>query len=255
MERLTIIEDCGHSFPDGTTAARQPAASSWRLAHSLDRLRDQINAAYPERDVTSDGTIGDQAHASRKSDHNPNGAGVVTALDITDDDGLVDSVWNAIRRSRDPRVKYAIHDGRIFSSYDHADGPAWTWRPYSGSNPHTLHGHLSVSSDPALYDDPAPWQIGTTVSPSTPALAFYAHPRRYDLLAALVATTAPGTPAERAGSVFTTDRALLRVWAADGCRVVGIGDADDLTDLPPGADRVSGRDAVDTFIAALLLER
>ena len=58
---------------------------SWRLARSLAVLRSQINDLSPNRSKISDGTIGNQEHASRVSDHNPNAAGVVTAMDITHD--------------------------------------------------------------------------------------------------------------------------------------------------------------------------
>ncbi|MQB02542.1 MAG: hypothetical protein GEU78_20460, partial [Actinobacteria bacterium] len=62
---------------------------AWRVARSLLTLRDQVDAAAPNRSKRSDGTIGDAAHASRSSDHNPwvkDGAtGVVTAIDLTHD--------------------------------------------------------------------------------------------------------------------------------------------------------------------------
>ncbi|MGB4989147.1 MAG: hypothetical protein WBO10_07930, partial [Pyrinomonadaceae bacterium] len=63
---------------------------SWRIAESLKKLREQINAEWPGRDKASDGGIGDAAHASRSSDHNPwvkdsRGQGVVTAIDIDED--------------------------------------------------------------------------------------------------------------------------------------------------------------------------
>jgi hypothetical protein len=62
---------------------------AWRPAKSLIQLRDQINQIAPNRSKASDGTIGDAAHASRASDHNPwvreGDAGVVTAIDITHD--------------------------------------------------------------------------------------------------------------------------------------------------------------------------
>jgi hypothetical protein len=65
------------------------AVREWRGAKALFRLRDQINATFPGRNKASDGLIGDAAHATRASDHNPwvidNGVGVVTAIDITHD--------------------------------------------------------------------------------------------------------------------------------------------------------------------------
>src|SRR5215472_9581086 len=74
-------------------APPQPALEApvkqWRVAKSLARLRTQINDAFPQRSKSSDGTIGDAAHASRSSDHNPwivdDGIGVVSAFDVTHD--------------------------------------------------------------------------------------------------------------------------------------------------------------------------
>ncbi len=42
-----------------------------RLSKSAIQLREQIDDAFPDRDRTSDGWIGDTRHAARKSDHNP----------------------------------------------------------------------------------------------------------------------------------------------------------------------------------------
>jgi len=90
-----------------------------RLARSLDTLRSQINAKYKDRSKLSDGWIGDTAHAARASDHNPNAEGVVTALDITHDPAHGLDTWKlaeVLRNNKDPRIKYVISNGRIFSS-------------------------------------------------------------------------------------------------------------------------------------------
>lgn len=58
---------------------------AWRLAHSLETLRAQVNAKWPNRSKSSDGSIGDASHSSRLSDHNPDPSGVVRAIDITHD--------------------------------------------------------------------------------------------------------------------------------------------------------------------------
>lgn len=132
---------------------------SWRLARSLKTLRDQVNAAWPNRDKRSDGSIGDAKHSSRKSDHNPNAAGDVCALDIDkdlSDTVTVETIVNALVASRDPRIKYLIWRGRILSS----KVDAWTWRKYTGSNGHFEHLHISVGPAANLYDDPSPWAIG-----------------------------------------------------------------------------------------------
>ena len=55
------------------------------MAKSLEVLLKQVNAQAPGRSKVSDGGIGDEEHSSRASDHNPNAAGVVQALDLTHD--------------------------------------------------------------------------------------------------------------------------------------------------------------------------
>lgn len=129
---------------------------AWRVAKSLLRLRDQINAAAPKRDKSADGTVGDSAHSSRASDHNPTPAGVVCAMDITHDpNGGVDSYKLAefLKGSGDKRIKYIISNGRIWNP---SVSPGW--RKYSGSNPHNHHVHVSVKA--ALADDVSNWVIG-----------------------------------------------------------------------------------------------
>lgn len=140
-------------------------AKAWRLAKSLEMLRAQINALSPNRSKISDGTKGDDAHAARKSDHNPNAAGVVQAIDLTDDEKHgVDNVAlaNALLGSRDPRIKYVIADGKKASG---AGGPSpWKWRPYTGANSHHHHLHISVVDKASLYDDASAWDLsGFTV--------------------------------------------------------------------------------------------
>src|SRR5882672_5911554 len=107
-----------------------------RVADSLMALRRQVNEMAPGRDTSSDGTLGDEAHRNRKSDHNPDADGVVTAMDITHDPAHgVDAgvIAEMLRVSQDPRIKYVISNRRIFSS----KMVPWQWRPYDGANAHT----------------------------------------------------------------------------------------------------------------------
>jgi len=132
---------------------------AWRLAKSLDVLRAEINAKYPGRDKSADGTIGDEAHSSRSSDHNPNSARVVCALDITHDPrhGLdAGKLADELRLCGDPRIKYVISNRRIANS-------GKPWRKYSGANPHDHHFHISVHGN---YDSTAPWNISDAMSTS-----------------------------------------------------------------------------------------
>ena len=135
----------------------------------LNKLLAQINAAAPGRSKASDGSIGDAAHASRDSDHNPesppppgNPDNQVDARDFTHDpahNADMGTVTESIRVSRDRRVSYVIFNGRIFSSYDSTGGrKAWQWGKYTGTDPHTGHAHVSVND--GNHDQTQPWQIG-----------------------------------------------------------------------------------------------
>src|SRR5215470_17886646 len=100
---------------------------SWRVARSLLTLRDQVNRMAPDRDKSSDGTIGDERHQTTKSEHNPDANGVVRAMDITHDPAHgVDArkLAEALVASRDTRILYLISNGQIVSSVV----KPWIWR-------------------------------------------------------------------------------------------------------------------------------
>lgn len=137
-------------------------ARPWRLAKALSTLRDQVNSRYPERSKKHDGALGDASHAGRVSDHNPSIMddihGVVSALDITHDPkGGCDAhaLIEHLRTTKDPRIKYCISNGRIFSSVT----SPWTWRKYTGANPHRAHVHISVKGDKRHYDSVTKWKL------------------------------------------------------------------------------------------------
>lgn len=137
---------------------------AWRVARSLDRLLAQLNAAYPNRSKVSDGAIGDAAHASRTSDHNPwvldGSMGIVTARDYTHHpaSGMdCEKLYQALVASRDPRIKYIIWNRTITSGSGQTQ--PWVRRPYSGTNAHTQHLHLSVQPTKVLYDDSRDWAV------------------------------------------------------------------------------------------------
>ena len=140
-------------------------AASWHLAPSLAQLRREINTRWPNRDKASDGTIGDTAHSSRASDHNPNSRGSVNAIDI-DEDGI--DAWGLVSLLiTDPRVYYVIYEGRIWQR-KYGFKP----RPYTGINAHRKHVHVSIIQSVTAEQNTAPWgvaQIGASsgVKPST----------------------------------------------------------------------------------------
>jgi hypothetical protein len=154
--------DPEHRAPPWQGDGLEAAAPPWRVAHSLAQLRRQIDALFPTRSRKSDGTVGDPSHQARNSDHNPwvqaGGMGIVTAMDITHDPACGCSgerIAEALRESRDSRIKYIIWNRRICS----ATVSPWTWRPYTGANPHDHHVHLSVNASPEDYDAATEWRL------------------------------------------------------------------------------------------------
>ena len=121
-----------------------------RLSKSAIQLREQIDDAFPGRDRTSDGWIGDTRHAARKSDHNPDAQGWVRAIDVDRDlagkngkPDLMPDLADQIRlagKSGDKRIAYIIFNGKIASPRK-----AWRWRPYDGINKHNHHAHISFT--------------------------------------------------------------------------------------------------------------
>lgn len=143
----------------------QKSGPGWYLAKSLVTLFDQVDGAFPGRDKSSDGTIGNKEHQARNSDHNPH-SGVVYALDITHDPAHgVDSYALAeqLRASKDERIEYLISNRKIMSGTGQ-DHTAWEWRRYDGQNPHDMHVHVNVKDVP-VGDRAEPWKLDATPTP------------------------------------------------------------------------------------------
>jgi hypothetical protein len=126
--------------------------SAWYVDHGLAVLIEQWKAAHPGATVY---TIGDAAHASEASDHNPDPDGSVDAADFMLAGPVgradLDKLAEALRVGRDHRIKYVIWSHHIFSS----TVAPWAWRGYTGSDPHTGHVHVSVND--AHSNDTSPW--------------------------------------------------------------------------------------------------
>jgi hypothetical protein len=127
-----------------------------RLSKAAVQLREQFDDAYPDRDRTSDGWIGDTRHGARKSDHNPDVKGWVRAIDIDRDlsgkakpdlmPDLVDQIRLACKKGSEKRVAYIIFNGSICSPI-----LRWKWRKYTtGANKHTHHAHFSFKKEADL---------------------------------------------------------------------------------------------------------
>lgn len=165
------------------------AGSTWKLAPCLVRLFEEADKLWPGRSTASDGSIGDLAHSTRKSDHNPNDAGWVLAGDLTDDKAGgcdADRFAEHLLATRDPRVSYVICNGRIFRSYGTS---AWQWTPYTGTNAHDKHTHVSVLNTAAAIYDTSPWfaYADTPAPPEDPFMAL-SDAEQAQLLRAVVET-------------------------------------------------------------------
>lgn len=132
-----------------------------RIAKSLLVLGEEVHALSP---LTTLYFYDDTVHVD--SDHDPNPAGVVCAIDIMAGHGL-DLQWLAdqILLRRNPDLKYVIYNRRIASA---ASG--WKWRDYTGKNPHTDHIHASVGAGPdgyskQPYDDTDKWLESADMTP------------------------------------------------------------------------------------------
>jgi len=120
------------------------------------RALDEATELYPRRNRASDGQCGDASHLLRASDHNPAlsgpAKGYARAFDLTHDPEHgcdAHAMVRSLAERRDPRVKYIISQGRIWT-------PERGWRLYFGINRHDRHAHVSMY-DWAIFDTRRWW--------------------------------------------------------------------------------------------------
>ena len=106
----------------------------------------QATAIAPLRMKASDGLLPSKAHIHQNpnSDHNTG-----YAVDLTHDKVAgIDCNDLFIKLQADPRVKYLIFKGQIWSKQKGTDN-------YTGPNPHNKHLHISIKD--GCGDDTSPW--------------------------------------------------------------------------------------------------
>jgi hypothetical protein len=109
----------------------------------------QATALVPKRNKISDGLLPSKAHikASPNSDHNTG-----LAVDLTHDPKAgIDCAEIFEKLKEDDRVSYLIFNKKIWSRDKAKSGN----RPYTGSNSHTKHLHISINAD--MANDTSPW--------------------------------------------------------------------------------------------------
>lgn len=127
-------------------------------AETCKRARSELTSIAPGRSIASDGICASPQHTGQNpnSDHERG-----EAVDLTHDPAHGVSggeLADLLVRRRDPRVKYIIWSYAMISSYAVSGYPAWTWRPYHGTNPHTKHVHISILRQ--YRNDTRPWWTG-----------------------------------------------------------------------------------------------
>jgi GH25 family lysozyme M1 (1,4-beta-N-acetylmuramidase) len=133
---------------------------AWVLTKNLQAFLDQMNYYFPNRDKSSDGTIGDYAHSQEHSGHNPDDTSQhnaewdsdsdtkseVRAIDIDSntndpDVSMEDILQHLLALAKSDNnfpIRYMIYNRRIYRNSNN-----WAKETYTGASAHTEHIHLS----------------------------------------------------------------------------------------------------------------
>ncbi len=123
-------------------------------------FENEMNTAFPDRDRSSDGEVGDARHAESVSNHNRDESGNTGRWHDADkidevhardtDRDLRKAGWtmemvlaillDRVRRNIERRITEIIFDGYIYTK-----ARGWTKRKYTGHNKHDKHLHLSYA--------------------------------------------------------------------------------------------------------------
>src|SRR5689334_20890072 len=147
--------------------------ASWILVPCLVKLRSEFNAIAPDRDKSSDGSVGDTAHQNSQSDHNPDETGNVPirdadkvnevhAIDVDVDlrvpglsmEKVVQFLLTRCRSGAEKRLRYIIYNRRIWSA-----STGWRQQAYTGANAHDHHAHFSSSYTTSHEASTASWHL------------------------------------------------------------------------------------------------
>jgi hypothetical protein len=135
---------------------------TWEVSPILAPLIAEVKAKYPFMTV---GTIGDTAHQAEKSDHDPDKWDWVCAADFMIGDqftaGAAQALFDRLHALLPARMAYVIYDRQIVST----QVSAGKVRPYTGTDPHTNHVHVSVKHA-QLPRPTTSWNIYPKVAPA-----------------------------------------------------------------------------------------
>jgi len=139
----------------------------WVKVKWIPKLFAAFDALWPNRNRSQDGTIGDTAHQSSVSGHNPDDTAgskperedadniaEVRAADVDARGVNMQAVVDAIVSDPNERKRfiYIIFNGYIWSASN-----GWRKAKYNGSDQHTTHAHFS--GDPNYDEDARPFNF------------------------------------------------------------------------------------------------
>lgn len=139
-------------------------AVAWKRSAAAVTLMAQLNARFPKRDTSSDGSIGDAAHRTRQSDHNPNVRGFVLAQDIDEDFGRAGdarkfadqlAAYAASGKPGADRIKNIVYEDQVASGTYRK----WFWIFRGSGYEHRHHIHVSFTEKAEKDGQPFPLPI------------------------------------------------------------------------------------------------
>lgn len=136
---------------------------AWFLNPALTRFRAAVDAAWPNRDRTSDGTVADALHPAG-SDHQPDPDGSVDAWDM-DVDGVPVEHLKHVFQAHESSL-YWIHNDEIGRR---ANG----WKPepyanYAGPNRNRHDKHVHWNTRQSHETSTAPWRVDVNLTDRVP---------------------------------------------------------------------------------------
>lgn len=130
------------------------------LSPSLDRLFNEIDTRWPNRDRRTDGWFTDKRESVG---HNRGARGLVHAIDV-DDDGIDENfIMRNIYKGGDV-LRYWIWQRKIYHVRDD-----WKPKPYYGPSPHTDHMHIEINQTVKAEQYKGHWGIASGDSGFGPA--------------------------------------------------------------------------------------
>lgn len=143
----------------------------WVKVKWIPQLFAAFDALWPNRNRAQDGTIGDTAHQSSPSGHNPDdtpgsrperedadNTPEVRAADVDARGVNMQAVIDAIVSDPNERKRFIYI---IFNRYIWSASNGWRKARYTGSDPHDTHAHFS--GDPNHDEDARPFAFATAI--------------------------------------------------------------------------------------------